>query len=137
MVVRYASELTMRKRPREPQIVFMKRLDNSCPYVLASCIDRAHHIRSDYKSYGNKKKCCSIIVCFISFRHRTPFYRNRKCFKDVRIKRSYRILKDVIHLSKEHSDLDYIQADVNCCLKVIFKDVLYLMFSTPLTIQSQ
>ena len=63
----------------------------------------------------------------MSFRHRTMFYRNRKRLKDVRIKldltkRRYRILKDAIDLTKEHPDLDYVFADVNCRLKVVFKD---------------
>ena len=63
----------------------------------------------------------------MSFRHRTMFYRNRKRLKDVRIKldlakRRYRILKDAIDLAKEHPDLDYVFSDVNCRLKVVFKD---------------
>ena len=99
----------------------------ACPDIPLSCIDRAHRIESECKSYRNKKKCCSIIVRFMSFRHRTMFYRNRKRLKDVRIKlhlakRRYRILKDPIDLAKEHPDLDYVFADVNCRLKVIFKD---------------
>ena len=99
----------------------------ACPDIPVSCIDRAHRIESECKSYRNKKKCCSIIVRFMSFRHRTMFYRNRKRRKDVRIKlhlakRRYRILKDPIDLAKEHPDLDYVFADVNCRLKVIFKD---------------
>ena len=63
-----------------------KFLGEACPGVPVSCIDRAHRIGSEYKSYRNKKKCCSIIVRFMSFRHRTMFYRNRKRLKDVRIK---------------------------------------------------
>ena len=63
----------------------------------------------------------------MSFRHRTMFYRNRKRLKYVRIKldltkRRYRILKEAIDLAKEHPDLDYVFTDVNCCLKVVFKD---------------
>ena len=104
-----------------------KFLGEACPDVPVSCIDRAHRIWSEYKSYRNKKKCCSIIVRFMSFRHRTIFYRNRKRLKDVRIKldltkRRYKILKDAIDLAKEHSDLNYVYADVNCRLKVVFKD---------------
>ena len=104
-----------------------KFLGEACPDVLVSCIDRVHRIGSEYKSYRNKKKCCSIIVCFMSFRHRTMFYRNRKRLKDVRVKldltkRRYRILKDTVDLAKEHPDLDYIYIDVNCRLKVVFKD---------------
>ena len=41
----------------------------ACPDIPVSCIDRAHHIGSEYKSYRNKKKCCSIIVRFMSFMH--------------------------------------------------------------------
>ena len=99
----------------------------ACPDIPVSCIDRAHRIGSEYKSYRNKKKCCRIIVRFMSFRHRTMFYRNRKRLKDVRIKLNltkcrYRILKDAIDLAKEHPDLDYVFADVNCRLKIVFKD---------------
>ena len=104
-----------------------KLLGEACPDVPVSCTDRAHRIGSEYKSYRNKKKCCSIIVRFMSFRHRTMFYRNRKRLKDVRIKldltkRRYKILKDAIDLAKEHPDLNYVYADVNCRLKVVFKD---------------
>ena len=63
----------------------------------------------------------------MNFRHRTMFYRNMKRLKDVRIKlnltmRKYGILKDAIDLVKEHPDLDYVFADANCRLKVVFKD---------------
>ena len=37
-------------------------------------------------------------------------------------KSQYGILKDAIDSIKEHLDLDYAYADVNCRLKVIFKD---------------
>ena len=37
-------------------------------------------------------------------------------------KREYGILKDAIDLAKEHPDLDYVFADLNCPLKVVFKD---------------
>ena len=87
-----------------------KFLGEVCPDVPVSCIDRAHRIGSEYKSYRNKKKSCSIIVRFMSFRHRTMFYRNRKR------------LKDAIDLAKEHPDLNYVYADVNCRFKVVFKD---------------
>ena len=71
----------------------------ACLDIPVSCIDRAHHIGSEYKSCRNKKKCCRILVRFMSFRHRTMFYRNSKRLKDVRIKldltkRRHRILKD-------------------------------------------
>ena len=88
---------------------------------------RTQRIGSEYNSYRNKKKCCNIIVCFMSCRHRTMFYRNRKHLKDIRIKldltkREYGILTDAIDLAKEHPDLDYVFAGLNCRLKVVFKD---------------
>ena len=33
-----------------------------------------------------------------------------------------KISKEFLALAKEHSDLDYVFADVNCRLKVVFKD---------------
>ena len=61
-------------------------LKEACPVVPVSCIDRTHHSGSEYKSYRNKKKSCSIIVRFTSSRHRIMFYRNTKLLKDVHIK---------------------------------------------------
>ena len=63
----------------------------------------------------------------MSFRYQTMFYRNGKRPKDFRIKldltkRRYKILKDAIDLAKEHPDLNYVYVDVNCRLKVVFKD---------------
>ena len=63
----------------------------------------------------------------MSYRQRTLFYRKQENLKDVRIeldltKRQCGILKDAIDLIKEHPDLDYAYADVNCRLQVIFKD---------------
>ena len=62
------------------------------------------------------------------------FYRNRKCLKDVRIKldltkRRYRILTDAIELAKEHPNLDCVFPDVNCRLKVVFKDITSNFFN--------
>ena len=63
-------------------------LREACPDIPVSCVDRAPRIGSEYKSYRNKKKCC-IIVRFMSFRHRTMVYRNRK-----RLKMSYKVSFD-------------------------------------------
>ena len=103
----------------------MKRLVNSSG--RHSCIDRAHHIGSEYKAYRIKKKCYNTIVRFMGFRDGVVFHRNRKSLKDVNTKfdlteRRYGILKDAIDLAKEHPDLEYVFADANCRLKVVFKD---------------
>ena len=45
-----------------------------------------------------------------------------KIFIERPTKRRYRIWKDAINLAKEHPDLDYVFADVNCCFKVFLKD---------------
>ena len=58
----------------------------ACLYIPVSCIDRAHIIGSEYKSYRNKNKSCCIIAPFRSFRHQTMFYRNRKRLRNVCIK---------------------------------------------------
>ena len=41
-----------------------KFLGKACLVVPVSFIDKAHRIRSEYKSYRNKKKYCGIIVRF-------------------------------------------------------------------------
>ena len=107
---------------RKQQITFMKRLANSSgkhvQIYLCLALTEPTALGLKYKSYKNKKKCCSIIVRFISFRHRKMFYKNRKRLKDVRIKldltkRRYGILKDAIDLAREHLDLDFAFGDVN------------------------
>ena len=41
----------------------------ACSNIPVFSIDRAYLIEPEYKSYRNKKKCCSIIVRFMTFRH--------------------------------------------------------------------
>ena len=50
------------------------------------CIDRAYHIGPDYMCYKSQKKCYSILLCFISFKHQTLFYKKRASLKNVRVK---------------------------------------------------
>ena len=38
----------------------------ACPVVPVSCIDRAHRIGPEYKSYKNKQNFCNIVVCVTS-----------------------------------------------------------------------
>ena len=94
MDVGYALELTMYFVVSEETVdnVYEKVGEffrEECPNISGSRIGRAYRIGSEYKSYRNKKKCCSIIVHFMSFRKR---------LKDVRVKldltkRKYGILK--------------------------------------------
>ena len=78
------------------------------------------------------------MVRFVSFKHRTLFYRKRASLKNVRVKidltkRRYKVLKKAVTLVNGKNDVDYIFADVNCRLKVVFKDKNQV-FSTILMI---
>ena len=69
----------------------------------------------------------SIMVCFVSSKYRTLFYRKRASLKNIRVKidltkRQHEILKKVIALVSGNNDVDNIFTDVNRRLKVVFKD---------------
>ena len=54
-------------------------------------------------------------------------YRNRDILKDVRVKldltkKRYNILKSARSIADEKQDVNYVFADINCRLKVVFKD---------------
>ena len=102
-------------------------LKNVCPNLSGDCIDRVHRIGPDYTCYKSQEKCRSIMVRFVSFKHRTLFYRKRASLKNVRVKidltkRRYEVLKKAINLVNGNNDVDYVFTDVNCRLKVVFKD---------------
>ena len=100
-------------------------------------IDRTHRIR---KGYNDKKKtnvrCKSIILHFttiftsiiVRFRHRTMFYHSRANLKNnVKLKldltkNRYKIFTKAIETAKIYDNLNYIMVDINCWLKVVFKD---------------
>ena len=96
--------LNLRKQKRTYTKRFGDLLKAACPSMPASFIDRANCIGPEYKSYTNKKKCCSIVVHFTSYIYRTLFYRKKKKKKDVRTKsdltkRRYGIFNDAIDLN--------------------------------------
>ena len=67
------------------------------------------------------------MVSFVSFKHRTLFYRKRTSMKNVRVKialtkRWYEVFKKAITLVNRNNDVDYIFTDDNCRLKVILRD---------------
>ena len=102
-------------------------LKKFCPNLSGDCIERAHRIGPDYMCYKSQEKCCSIMVHFVSFKHQTLFYRKRASLKNVRVKidltkRRYEVLKKAINLVNGNNDVDYVFTDVNCRLKVVFKD---------------
>ena len=102
-------------------------LKKVCPNLSGDCIDRAHCIGADYKCYKSQEKCRNIMVRFVSFKHRILFYRKIASLKNVRVKidltkRRYEVLKKAINLDNGNNDVDYVFTDVNCQLKVVFKD---------------
>ena len=102
-------------------------LKEACPNLSGDCIDRTHRIGRDYKCHKTNKTCCSVIVRFTSFKHRTSTYRNRNILKDVRVKldlmkKWYNILKSTRSIANGKQDVNYVFADINCRLKVVFKD---------------
>ena len=102
-------------------------LKEACPNLPGDYTDRAHRIGCDYKCHKTNKTCCSVIVRFTSFKHRTSIYRNRNTLKDVRVKldlpkKRYNVLKKVRSTVDEKQDTNYVFEDVNTRLKVVFKD---------------
>ena len=89
------------------------------PNLSGDCFDKAHRIGPDYTCYKSQEKYRSIMVCFVSFKHRTLFYRKRASLKNVRVKidltkRRYEVFKKVVTLVNGDNDVDYVFTDVNC-----------------------
>ena len=87
-------------------------------------IGRAHRIGRGYK---DKTPCKSIIVRFSTFRHKTLLYRNRNKLKNAKVrldltKKWYKIFTDAIDFVKAYKNFDYVMVDINCRLKVFFKN---------------
>ena len=77
---------------------------------------------------NSKKLCKSIIVRFSTFRHRTKFYRSRSKLKNnVKVKldlkkRRCTIFTKAIEMTKQSNVVAYVTVDINCRLKVVFKN---------------
>ena len=90
--------------------------------ISDSTIDRAHRIG---KRKGSSQQ---IIVRFTTHRHRTLFYKARKNIKSgpkVHIdltKKRFNILKDAQNFVSDQEDDIFVYADINCRLKVHFRD---------------
>ena len=87
-----------------------------------STIDRAHRIG---ERRGNKQ---AVIVRFTTHRHRTRFYRARKNIKSgpkIHIdltKQRFELLKEAQKFVSDQEDDVFVYADINCRLKVHFRD---------------
>ena len=80
-----------------------------------------------YKGKTRNVPCKSIIVRFLTFRHRTLFYRNRNKLKNAKVrldltKKRYKIFTDANDFVKIYKNVDYVMVDINCRLEVFFKN---------------
>ena len=96
-------------------------------------IDRDHRIGQGYKDKTRNVLCKSIIVGFSTFRHRTLFYHNRSKLKNAKVrldlpKKRYKIFTDAIDFVKAYKNVDYVMVDINCRLRVFFKNGLSSFF---------
>ena len=101
--------------------------ETSCdiPDVVTERADRIGKGCNDKKT----NVCCkSIIVRFITFRHRTMFYRSRANLKNnVKLKLDlrkirYKIFTKATETVKSYDNVNYVAVNINCRLKVVFKD---------------
>ena len=96
-----------------------KLFDEANLVKLDACIDRAHLV---------SKTNDTVIVCFTTFRHRTMFSRNKKALKsgvtvhlDLTKSRLDLLMKANKYV-KNISKVDFGYCDINCHLKVRFKN---------------
>lgn len=101
--------------------------------ILEVVIDRAHKIGKGYVEKNSKKLRKSIMVRFSTFRCRTKFYWSKSKPNNVRVKLDlaksrYIIFTKAIETAKQSNVVDYVMVDINCWLKVIFKNGLCKFF---------
>ena len=102
--------------------------DDAQVEIPDAVIDRAHRIGGNYVDGKSKKSCKSIIVRFTTFRHRTMFYRAKSKLKNgTRVKLDLTKSRlTLLNKANEHVQniplINFCYADVNCRLKVKFKD---------------
>ena len=96
-----------------------KLFDEANVVIPDACIDRAHRV---------SKTNDTVIVRFTTFRHHTMFYRNRKALKggvtvhlDLTKSRLDLLMKANKYV-KDISNVDFAYSDINCRLKVRFKN---------------
>ena len=90
-------------------------------------IDKSHRIANGYNDKKTNLHCKNIIVSFTNFRHRAMFYRSRANFKNIKFKldltkNRHKIFTIAIETVKSYDNVYYVMADINCRLKVVFKD---------------
>ena len=107
-------------------------IEESSSEIPDVAIDRAHRICKAYTDKTSGVKCKSIIA---RFRHRTMFHHSRKNLKrNVKVKldlttKHYLIFTEAMQVVKKNEAVKFVMADINCRLKVVFKDDNSLFFS--------
>ena len=102
--------------------------------IPESVLDRAHHIGPTYTDNDTGKKMQSIIVRFMTFRHRTLFYANRKKIKSgarIRLdltKNCYKLLVSARKWVNICYEVKYVCADINWRLKLKLADENHKFF---------
>ena len=114
-----------------------KLIQEACPDILSSQIDRAHRIGPEYQCFKTKRKCRSIIVRFATFKARTTVYRKRREMKDVKIKldltkKRYALFTKCVKDANDVNNnvVDYVYSDINCRLKVVLRNKSEKFFSS-------
>ena len=97
-------------------------------------IDRAHRIGPEYFDRDTNEASQSVIIRFTTHRHCTMLYNLRKEM-DLKIKfdltkKRYELLRKARDIVKLHASVDYVYADLNCRLKVKFKNKTQKFFSS-------
>ena len=79
-------------------------------------IDRAHRTGKGYVGKNSKELCKSIIDSFSTFKHRTIMLKLNLIWQRPTI------FKETIETAKQSNVVDYVMIDINCRLKVLFKN---------------
>ena len=70
----------------------------------------------------------------MTFQHRTMFYHRKNPKRNVKVKldltkKCYLIFTEAMQLVKDKKAVKFVMADMNCCLKLVFKDDNSLFFT--------
>ena len=91
----------------------MQKAECDNPEVM---IGRAHRIGKGYVGKNSKELCKSIIVSFSTFKHRIVMLKLNLIWQRPTI------FKEAIETAKQSNVVDYVMIDINCRLKVVFKN---------------
>ena len=119
----YGVEISENEREDVFEVVQSIIKEENCN-IPSEMIDRAHRIGQVKVDKDTNIKQQDIIIKFVTFRHRTEFYRARKEFKsDIRVgldltRKRYQLLKDGRALIDGNPKVKFLYADINCNLKI-------------------